>query len=102
MDDYIKEHFPYCESWTILNKNEKGTITVILTGKNNCLVEGEVVHATISKAGRKHIKISSIAEDTNSQGEATFKIKALNKAGVARVKFKAGKLTKTLKVKVKR
>jgi len=85
-----------------LKIKKSSSVRVILTGEDNCLVEGEVVHATISKAGRKRIKISSIEEDTNSRGEATFKIKALNKAGVARVKFKAGKLTKTLKVKVKR
>ena len=23
MDDYIKEHLPYCKSWTELNENEK-------------------------------------------------------------------------------
>jgi hypothetical protein len=85
-----------------LKIKKSSSVRVILTGEDNCLVEGEVVHATISKAGRKRIKISSIAESTNSQGKATFKIKTLNKAGVARVKFKAGKLTKTLKVKVKR
>ncbi len=75
-------------------------VRVILTGENNCPVEGEVVSTAVSTAGKELIKISLTEEDTNSQGEATFKIKALNKTGFARVKFKAGNLSKTLKVRV--
>jgi len=75
-------------------------VRVTLTGENNCPVEGEVVSAAVSKADKKIIKISSTEENTNSQGEATFKINALKKIGVARVKFEAGNLRVTLKVRV--
>src|SRR3990167_2231716 len=34
-----------------LKIKKRGSVRVILTGEDNCLVEGEVVHATISKAG---------------------------------------------------
>jgi hypothetical protein len=85
-----------------LKRNKSGDVTVTVTGADGCAVEGETVTATINKAGRKLIEISSTEEDTNSQGEAAFEIEALNKTGVAQVKFKAGNLRKTLKVSVKK
>ncbi|OHB99511.1 MAG: hypothetical protein A2Z57_11595 [Planctomycetes bacterium RIFCSPHIGHO2_12_39_6] len=68
-------------------------MTITLTGGDGCLVEGEEVTATINKAGKKFITISSDSKVTNENGEAKFSIKAKKKYGKAKVTFEAGGLT---------
>ncbi len=83
-----------------LEKNESGDVTVIVTGKDGCLVNEESIRVKINKSGQKRITVSPKKVRTDSQGEAIFTINALNKKGTARVRFYSETLKKTLKVKV--
>ena len=97
-----------CEAETVavsptslsLKRKKSGTVTVMVTGKNGCKVEGETVTATINAAGKKRISISPTSDTTDASGKATFTITAKNKTGNARVTFEAGGVKKAITVKV--
>ncbi len=84
----------------ILQRRQSGEVTVTLKG-DNCVPEGNTVIATIGKAGKRRISISSASEVTDANGQAKFTITAKNKIGNAKVTFNVDSLKKTLIVKVK-
>lgn len=83
----------------ILQRGQSSDVTVTLEG-DNCTPEGETVTATIGKAGNKRISVSPTSGTTDSNGQASFTITAKNKAGNARVTFKAGSVKKSIVVHV--
>ena len=82
-------------------KLNREDVTVTVTGANDCAVEGETVTAIINSAGKKRISVSPTSVSTDENGQATFTITAKKKAGVARITFKAGDVSKSITVKVK-
>jgi hypothetical protein len=84
----------------ILQRGQSDEAIVTLEG-DNCVPEGNTVIATIGKAGKRRISISSASEVTDANGQAKFTITAKNKIGNAKVTFNADSLKKTLIVKVK-
>lgn len=84
----------------ILQRRQSSEVIVTLEG-NNCVPEGEMITATIGKAGNKRIAISSASEVTDENGQAKFTITAKNKIGNAKITFKTGNLKRSIIVKVK-
>ncbi len=72
---------------------------VTLTGEGDCPVEGETVKARIA-TGTRRISVLPASAITNADGQTEFTITALKKTESAKVKFKAGDVKTTLKVKV--
>lgn len=99
---------PICEAEKItifphilkLKSGQSSEITVLLEG-DSCVSEGKTVTATIGKAGKRRISISSASEVTDANGEAKFTIAAKDKIGKARIIFETGNLKKTILVKIK-
>ena len=85
-----------------LNQEEVDEVTVTVTGKGGCPVEGETVTATIDKAGTKIISVSPISNVTDANGQAIFKITSTAKTGRAKVVFSVGRLKKSLIVRVRK
>ena len=84
----------------VIRNGQSGEVTVLVQGRNDCLVEGIPVEATIT-VGSRRISVSPSTQQTDENGEASFIITA-NKIGRAKVTFKASTLEKTLRVRVKR
>ena len=99
---------PICEAEKItifphilkLKSGQSSEITVLLEG-DSCVSEGKTVTATIGKAGKRRISISSASEVTDANGEARFTIAAKDKIGKTRIIFETGNLKKTIVVKIK-
>ncbi len=70
-----------------------------VTGDNGCLAEGLMVKATIV-SGNNLISVAPDSQKTNADGEAAFTIKAKNRAGTAKVKFRASGLPQSVIVTV--
>ncbi|MEK9144991.1 MAG: hypothetical protein AAB339_05220, partial [Elusimicrobiota bacterium] len=85
-----------------LKRKETYDVTIAVSGEDDCLVEGEIVTATINATGKRLISISPSTQATDENGEAMFTITAKNKIGIARVTFSAGGFKKSITVKVKR
>jgi len=85
-----------------ISKGQTKDVTITVTGKDGCAVEGETVTATINRGGNKRVSISSSSEVTDENGQTKFTITATNKTGNAIVTFKAGTLKKILTVKVRK
>mgnify|MGYP001587285930 FL=1 len=83
-----------------LRRNESSKIIVKITGKNDCLVEGEMIKVTVNSSGKKYVSVIPASATTNTDGEATFMIIAKDKSGRGIIKFLAGDLKKLITVKV--
>lgn len=82
-------------------KRKVGTdITVMITGDDNCPVEGDEIIVEIDTAGKRLISISPVSANTDEEGNAVFNIIAKLKTGKTKVTFRSGNLKTTLKVKV--
>lgn len=68
-------------------------------GKDDCLVEGTTVMATI-KCGKKRISISPTSQETDVNGQSVFTITVKDNAGNAKIIFKDGNLKTKVTVKV--
>ena len=94
------------ESMTIssykLNLKMKSSkkVTVIVTGSDGCLVEGDVVEAKIDKSGKKYVAVSPKRATTDANGQARFKIRAKGRKGDATVSFTSEEIEETITVKV--
>ncbi len=85
-----------------LKRKQSKEVSVTLTGKNNCPVEGETVTATVNKDDKKRISVTSSAV-TDADGVATFTITGKKTTDDnAKITFKAGSLKKTITVKVRK
>lgn len=81
-------------------KKEKGADeTVTVTCDNGTPVAGTTVTATVIK-GKKRVSVLPTSEITDTNGQATFTIKAKNKTGNAKVRFEADGLRDSVSVKV--
>ena len=85
-----------------LSKKASSEVTVKITGKDGCPVEGETVTATIGASGKKRISVSPASQSTNENGQATFTITAKKKTGKARVTFQAAGQKKSIAVTIKK
>lgn len=85
-----------------LKRKKSGDVTVSVTGKDACPVEGEKVTATVSASGKKLIAVSPTSAETDDEGNATFTVKAKTSTGNAKVTFGSGKLKKSMTIKVKK
>ena len=85
-----------------LKRKQSGNITITVSGEDDCPVEGEKAEALVNAAGKKYVTILPTSQETDENGEATFRITAKNKIGIARVTFSAGGFKKSITVKVKR
>ena len=94
------------ESMTIssykLNLKMKSSkkVTVIVTGSDGCLVEGDIVEAKIDKSGKKYVAVSPKRATTDANGQARFKIRAKGRKGDATVSFTSEEIEETITVKV--
>ena len=85
-----------------LKRKQSKEVSVMLTGENDCPVEGETVTATVNKDDKKRISVTSSAV-TDAAGVATFTITGKKKTDDnAKITFKAGSLKKTITVKVRK
>uniref|UniRef100_UPI004024C1D4 hypothetical protein n=1 Tax=Candidatus Wunengus sp. YC63 TaxID=3367699 RepID=UPI004024C1D4 len=84
-----------------LKRKKSGTVTVAVTGDDGCAVEGETVTATINAAGKKRISVSPTSASTDENGQESFTVTA-RKTGNARITFKAGRVKKSITVKIKK
>ncbi len=84
-----------------LKKNERGEVTVSVTGTNGCPVEGKQATAKVSK-GSKLVSVSPASQETDEDGKAVFTIKAKNKTGRTRVTFHVEEFKKSVSVTVKK
>ena len=76
-------------------------ITLAVTMPDGCPADGVSVYAKIDPISKQFITLGSPGKvDTDANGKAKFTIKAKNKAGKAKVKFKAGAQQTKLDVKV--
>lgn len=83
-----------------IEREQSSEVTITLEG-DNCVPEGKTVTATIGKAGKRRISISSASEVADENGEAKFTIAAKDKIGKARIVFKTGNVKKSILVKIK-
>lgn len=83
-----------------LNINESDMVTVTVTGKGGCYVEGGIVDSIVDKAGQKYVSVSPSSTTTNANGEAMFTITAKDEAGKARVSFFCADISTSMEVKV--
>jgi len=63
------------------------TITIIVTGKDGCLVEGDRVKASLQK-GKNIIEVSPLEQVTDENGQAVFTVTSKGKEGYAEIKFR--------------
>lgn len=84
-----------------LRRNRSDEVTVEVTSKDGCLVEGETVTATVNKVDKSLVSILSAIQITDEDGQATFTITGGYSAGNETVTFQAGSLKKMLTVKVR-
>ena len=100
-----------CEAETItvsppgtlkLKRGKIADVTIMVTGIDNCPIEGETATATINAAGKKRISISPSSQTTDENGQVAFTITAGKKTGNARVTFQSGSVRKIITVKVRR
>lgn len=99
----VAESIDVSDSKITLLFGESDEVVVTVTGTNDCVVEDVTVTASLNKAGKKRIEISSESEKTNENGEAKFTITAKNKKGNAKVTFKVDGVKKAkLVVKVRK
>lgn len=82
-----------------LQKKQRGDTVVTVTGDNGCLAEGIMVKATIV-SGKNFISVLPDSQKTNADGEAAFTIKAKNRDGTVKVRFKATGLPQSVVVTV--
>lgn len=85
-----------------LKMNESDTLTVTVSGKDNCAIDGETITANVNTRGKKVISVSPAHQITDENGQAVFTITAGNKRGNAVVTLNDGNLKKRVKVKVKK
>lgn len=82
-----------------LKKKQSGDTVVTVTGDNDCLAEGTRVKATIV-SGKNFVLVRPNRQKTNADGEAAFTMKAKNRVGTAKVRFKAKGLPQSVIVTV--
>lgn len=83
-----------------MKTSSKKKVTVTVTGKGGCPVDGQEVTATVSRSGKKKpISVTSSAT-TDDSGRAVFQIRATANTGNVTVVFRAGSLRSNLSVKV--
>jgi len=85
----------------ILARKEHVEVTITVRGKDSSLANGQKVTAKVSSAGKKRISVLPKNTITDEDGQSTFTITAKNKTGNARITFKAGRVKRTLLVKVR-
>lgn len=83
-----------------LAKFESEDVTVSLTGKNGCPIEGEVVTAMLTYPNDKFLWIIPNSLVTDEKGQAIFTIKANENTGEAKVKFTSNNISEILLVEV--
>jgi len=83
-----------------LKKKDSVEVIVVVTGEDNCLIEGDTVRLRIDKNGDKYVKASPKKQTTDTNGQAMFTITAKNKIGNTFVTFRDGSLYVTVKVTV--
>jgi uncharacterized membrane protein len=69
-----------------LKLGESKTVTVTVSGSNDCNPEGVTVNAAI-KTGKNRVTLDRESAPTDENGQATFKITAGRKKGNAKVVF---------------
>lgn len=84
-----------------LKKRDTAKVTVTLSGDNNCFAEGETVTVKVGKAARKGISVLPASNATDSNGQASFTIKAKSILGKAKVTFSVSDIKTVVNVKVK-
>lgn len=84
-----------------LKMGQRGEVDVTVTDGEGLPFEGVTVTATINKAGKRYISIINSSTYTDANGKATHGIRA-KKTGSARVTFKAGRVKKSIIIKVVR
>ena len=72
-------------------KKESDTVIVIVTGEDDCPVEGRRIRVTIDRNGRRLIRVTPRSRKTDADGEAEFTITARNRIGNTNVTFKVKK-----------
>lgn len=84
-----------------LKKKQSSLVTVTVKGEGGCPAEGITVQATLNKADKKRVTVLPTRNDTDTNGQAIFIIRAKNKTGTATVTFGAKALKISVKVMVK-
>lgn len=82
-----------------LNTKGSGEVTVAVTGKNGCPVEGDSVRASVSN---RLVTVSPRNKTTDENGRSVFTITARNKTGNAVVTFRDGSLSTQVNVTVEK
>jgi hypothetical protein len=82
-----------------LKQKKSSIVTVMLTGEDNCPVEGGRITAKVAK-GKTIISVLPKSAVTNADGQAEFTVTVRKKPDVAKVEFKTNSLRKILTVKV--
>ena len=75
-------------------------VTVTVTGSDGCVVEGDVVKATIDKKYRKYVAVSPTSATTDANGQARFKIRAKRITKRVTIGFWCEEINETIAVKV--
>ncbi|MEK6634922.1 MAG: Ig-like domain-containing protein [Planctomycetota bacterium] len=85
-----------------LKLNTKGSnkVTITVTGKNGCPVEGDSIKASVSNSSL--VTVSPRNKTTDENGRAVFTITAKNKTGNAVVTFRDGSLSTQVNVTVEK
>lgn len=83
-----------------LKRGETGEVIAVLGGES-CFVEGETIVANIGRAGFGRVSVFPSSAITDGEGKGMFLITA-ERLGKGRIIFKAGKLKKTVIVRVVR
>ena len=83
-----------------LKMKKSKMVTVTVTGSDGCVVEGDVVKATIDKNSRKYVAVSPESATTDANGQARFKIRARRINERATIGFWCEEIEETVTVKV--
>jgi hypothetical protein len=75
-------------------------VIVTVTGSDGCVVEGDVVKATIDKKYRKYVAVSPTSATTDANGQARFKIRGRKAKEIATVSFAYDEIEETVTVNV--
>lgn len=94
----LAESLEVSQKRLFLKRGETEEVIVVVGGEN-CFVEGETIVANIGRIGFGHMSVFPPSAITDDEGKVIFLITA-ERLGRGRVIFKAGKLKKTVIVRV--
>jgi len=98
---YKDENIDVSDSRLELFYGDDDEVTVMVTGDDDCSVEGVTVNASINMAGKGLIEISPEIAETDANGEAEFTITAREKRDNVKVIFKVEGVKDTARLFVK-